>query len=54
MRMSESNMGNLLVLTIQPLEGSLIVEMNIGQNAAVQEFNCCDAAKCKTHGVGKE
>jgi hypothetical protein len=52
--MSESNMGSLLVLTIQPLEESLIVEMNIEQNGAVQEFNCCDAAKCETHSNGKE
>ena len=43
--MSESNMVVSLVVTIQPLEGSLIVEMNIGENIAVRNFNCCDAAK---------
>jgi hypothetical protein len=43
MRMSESNMGSLLVLTIQPLEEGLIVEVNIDRipqrrssNGAVQ------------------
>jgi hypothetical protein len=30
---------------IQPLEGSLIVEMNIKENAALREINCCDAAR---------
>jgi hypothetical protein len=40
------------VVTIQPLEESLIVEMNIEQNIAVQQFQCCDAAKPKTHGEG--
>jgi hypothetical protein len=47
-------MGNLLVSTIQPLEAGRIVEMNIGQNVALQKFLCCDAANRKTHGVGKE
>jgi hypothetical protein len=45
MRMSESNMGSLLVLTIQPLEESRIVKTNIGQRLAMQQFQCCDAAK---------
>jgi hypothetical protein len=52
--MSESNIGILLVLTIQLLEGSLIVELNIEQVRPFQEFQCCGAAKCKTHGEGKE
>jgi len=42
------------VVSIQLLEESLIVEMNIGQNTAVREFQCCGAAKLKTHGKGKE
>jgi hypothetical protein len=36
------------------LEESLIVEMNIGQDSAVREFQCCGAAKPKTHGKGKK
>ena len=52
--MSESNMGSLLVSTIQPLEGSLIVEMNIGRNIALQKFLCCDAANHKMHGMSKK
>jgi hypothetical protein len=54
MRMSESNMGNLLVLTIQLLEGSLIVEVNIGENVAFWQFQCCGAARCKTHSNRKK
>jgi hypothetical protein len=54
MRMSESNMGSLLVLTIQLLEESLIVGLNIGQGFALQQFQCCDAAKYNMHGFGKE
>jgi hypothetical protein len=42
------------VVPIQPLEESLIVEMNIGQYIAVQQFKCCDAAKPKTHARSKE
>jgi hypothetical protein len=38
------------VVPIQLLEESLIVEMDIGQDIAVQQFKCCDAAKPKTHG----
>jgi hypothetical protein len=41
------------VVPIQPLEGSLIVEMNIEQNIAVQQFRCCGAAKLKTHSKSK-
>jgi hypothetical protein len=41
-------------LTIQPLEESLIVEMNIEGNIAVREFQCCGAAKRKTHGKSKK
>jgi hypothetical protein len=47
-------MGNLLVSTIQLLEAGLIVEMNIGRNAAMQKLLCCDAANRKTHGIGKK
>jgi hypothetical protein len=54
MRMSESNIGKLLAVTIQPLEGSLIVEMSIEHYAALREFKWCDAARYETHGVGKE
>src|SRR5580698_10387883 len=54
MRMSESNMGNLLVSTIQLLEESLIVEMNIERNIAMQKFLCCGAAKPKMHGKRKK
>jgi hypothetical protein len=54
MRMSESNMGSLLVLTIQPLEEGLIVAGNIGQAFALQQFQCCDAARFNMHGFGKE
>jgi len=42
------------VVPIQPLEESLIVEMNIGQDDAVREFKCCGAAKLKMHGKGKK
>src|SRR5258708_6529267 len=28
---------------------NLVVEMNIGQNIALQKFKCCDAAKSETH-----
>src|SRR4029453_12681208 len=35
------------------LLGSLIVEMNIGLLAAMQKFQCCDAARRKMHGAGK-
>jgi hypothetical protein len=38
-------MGSLLVLTIQLLEESLIVEVNIEWNAALREIKCCDAAR---------
>jgi hypothetical protein len=47
-------MGSLLAITIQPLEGSLIVEMNIGQHTALREIKWCDAAKRKAHGQSKE
>jgi hypothetical protein len=47
-------MGNLLASTIQLLEGSLIVEMNIERNIAMQKFLCCGAANPKTHGVRKK
>jgi hypothetical protein len=52
--MSESNMVFSFVVPIQLLEESLIVEMNIGQYSAVREFQCCGAAKLKTHGTGKK
>jgi hypothetical protein len=52
--MSESNIGNLLVSTIQPLEAGRIVEMNIERNVALQKFLCCDAANRKMHGIGKK
>src|SRR5258708_17104599 len=45
---------NLLVSTIQPLEGSFIVEMNIGQGSALKKLKCCGAAKPKMHGKGKK
>jgi hypothetical protein len=54
MRMSESNMGSLLVLTIQPLEEGRVVGLNIGHDFALQQFQCCDAAKYNLHGFGKE
>jgi hypothetical protein len=47
-------MGNLLVSTIQLLEESLIVEMNIERNIAMQKFLCCGAAKPKMHGKRKK
>jgi hypothetical protein len=52
--MSESNMGSLLVLTIQPLEEGLIVGTNIGDAFALQQFQCCGAARFIMHGSGKE
>jgi hypothetical protein len=42
------------VVPIQPLEESLIVEMNIGRDIAVQQVKCCDAANPKTHAKGKK
>jgi hypothetical protein len=33
---------------------SLIVEMNIGQSLSFRNFQCCGAAKPKTHGAGKD
>jgi len=45
MRMSESNMGSLLAITIQLLEESLIVGMNVEEHTAVQKFKWCDAAR---------
>jgi hypothetical protein len=39
---------------IQPLDESLIVEMNIEQDIAVRQSNCCGAANPKTHGISKE
>jgi hypothetical protein len=36
------------------LEERLIVEMNIDQNIALREFQCCGAAKPKTHSNGKK
>jgi hypothetical protein len=47
-------MGNLLVSTIQLLEESLIVEMNIERNIAMQKFLCCGAANAKMHGMCKK
>ncbi len=52
MRMSESNMGYLLRIDDSAL-GSLIVEMNIGQFIAVQQFQWCGAATLKTHSKSK-
>jgi hypothetical protein len=52
--MSESNMDSLLVSSIQLLEGSLIVETNIGQCFAMQKFQCCGAANHKMHSLGKK
>src|ERR1700730_14369573 len=46
--------GSLLISTIQLLEVSLIVEMNIEGDVALQKFLCCDAANHKTHSAGKE
>src|SRR6266404_244582 len=46
--------GSLLVVSIQPLEESLIVEMNIGQHTALRKFRCCGAAKSKTHSADKD
>jgi hypothetical protein len=46
-------MGSLLVFTIQPLEVSLIVEVNIGDYLAMQQFKCCDAANRNMHGISK-
>src|ERR1700744_6171528 len=54
MRMSESNIGISFVITIQPLEESLIVEVNIGPSIALQQFQWCDAAKPKKHSKGKK
>jgi hypothetical protein len=42
------------VVPIQLLEESLIVEMNIWQDIAVQQVKCCGAAKRKTHAKGKK
>jgi hypothetical protein len=53
MRMSESNIGISFVLSIQPLEESLIVEMNIEQFSALQQFKCCGAANLKMHSGSK-
>jgi hypothetical protein len=47
-------MGNLLVSTIQLLEESLTVEMNIERNIAMQKFLCCGAAKPKMHGMRRK
>jgi hypothetical protein len=47
-------MGNLLVLTIQPLGEGLLATGNIGHDLALQQFQCCDAAKFKLHGFGKK
>jgi hypothetical protein len=47
-------MGILLVLAIQLLEESLIVEMNIDHRIAVQQSICCDAAKRQLHGYRKK
>jgi hypothetical protein len=47
-------MGISFVVTIHLLEESLIVEMNIGQIIALQQFQWCDAAKLKTHSKGKD
>jgi hypothetical protein len=46
-------MGISFVVTIQPLEGSLIVEMNIEHSIAVRQFQCCGAANTKVHSKGK-
>jgi hypothetical protein len=54
MRMSESNMGSLLAITIQLLKEAFIVEMNIEAYAALQKFQCCDAAKPMVHSGGKK
>src|SRR6202012_5942091 len=53
MRMSESNMEISFVYPIQPLEGGLIVEMNIDHDSAVRESKCCAAANPKTHNATK-
>jgi hypothetical protein len=52
--MNESNMVSLLVFTIQLLEASLLVEMNIDHYTAVQQAKCCDAAKRDLHGCLKK
>jgi hypothetical protein len=45
MRMSESNIGSLLVSTIQLLEAASIVEMNIRQGSPFRKTKWCGAAK---------
>jgi hypothetical protein len=47
-------MGISFVYVIQRLEERLIVEVNIDQDIALREFQCCGAANPKTHSVGKE
>jgi hypothetical protein len=47
-------MGISFVVTIQLLEESLIVEMNIEQIIALQQFQWCDAARPKTHDKNKD
>jgi hypothetical protein len=47
-------MGILLVLTIQPLEEGFVAAVNIGHDFAVQQFQCCYAARFYMHGCGKE
>src|SRR5476651_822918 len=50
----EQHWGSLLVLTIQLLQRSFIVEMNIEQNSSHRKFKWCGAAKPKLHGKCKE
>jgi hypothetical protein len=47
-------MESLLVSPIQFLDENLIVEMNIGQDFAMQKFQCCGAANPKAHSLGKK
>jgi hypothetical protein len=42
-------MGISFVVTIQPLEESLIVEMNIVDFVALRQFQWCGAANPKMH-----
>jgi hypothetical protein len=39
---------------IQSLEEDLIIEMNIGEDVAMRNFQCCGAANHISHGSGKK
>jgi hypothetical protein len=47
-------MESLLASSIQFLKENLIVEMNIGQDFAMQKFQCCGAANHNAHSSSKK